>query len=60
MNKCHTNFTFFNKFVCQMCFQCTISMCETYELGLNEFCMISITKLWDAKFVMQIGDAIVY
>jgi hypothetical protein len=43
-----------------MCFRCTISMCETYELWINEFCMIYITKLWNVKFVMQIGDAIVY
>jgi hypothetical protein len=43
-----------------MCFQCTISMCETYELWINEFCMNFIIKLWDVKFVMQIGDAIVY
>jgi hypothetical protein len=60
MNKSHMNFTSYYKFVCQMCFQCIISICETYELWINKFCMISITKLWDAKFVIQIGDAIVY
>jgi hypothetical protein len=32
MNECHTNFTSSNKSMCQMCFQCTISMCEMYEL----------------------------
>jgi hypothetical protein len=45
-NECHMNFASFNKFVCQMCFQCTISMCEMYE-----FCMISITKSWDVKLL---------
>jgi hypothetical protein len=27
-------------------------MCEMYELWMNEFCTISITKSWNAKFVM--------
>jgi hypothetical protein len=36
----------------RLCFQCTISMCKTYELWMNEFCTIFITKLWDVKFVM--------
>jgi hypothetical protein len=44
-----TNFTSSYKCVCQMCFQCMTSMCETYEW---EFCIISITKLWDAKFMI--------
>jgi hypothetical protein len=35
-----------------MCFQCTILMCEMYNLWMNEFCMIFITKLWDVKFMM--------
>jgi hypothetical protein len=47
MNKCHTNFTSSYKFMCQMSFQCMISMHETYELWMNKFCMISITNLWD-------------
>jgi hypothetical protein len=52
MNKCHTNFTFFYKFMCQMCFQSTISMCETYKLWMNKFCTIFIIKSWDAKSMM--------
>jgi hypothetical protein len=35
-----------------MCFQCKISMRETYDFWMNEFCMISMIKLWYAKFVM--------
>jgi hypothetical protein len=35
-----------------MCLQCTILMCEMYELWMNEFYMIFIIKLWDAKFVI--------
>jgi hypothetical protein len=35
-----------------MCFQCTISMHGSYELQMNEFCTISITKSSDAKFMM--------
>jgi hypothetical protein len=35
MNEYHMNFASFNKFVCQMCFQCMISMCEAYELWMN-------------------------
>ncbi len=35
MNECHTNFTSSNKFVCQVCFQCTILICEMYELWMN-------------------------
>jgi len=42
------------KYVCQMCFQCTILMCEMYESWMNEFCMISIIKSWNAKFAMII------
>jgi hypothetical protein len=38
--------------VYQVCFQCTILVHETYELWMNEFYTISITKSWDAKFVM--------
>jgi hypothetical protein len=34
------------------CFQCTISMCKTYKLWMNEFCMIFTTKSWDVVFVM--------
>jgi hypothetical protein len=45
-------FSFSNKFVHQMCFQYTILMRETYELWLNEFCTISITKSWNVKFTM--------
>jgi hypothetical protein len=37
----------------QMCFQCMILMLETYELWMNEFCMIFIIKSWNAKFVMM-------
>jgi hypothetical protein len=35
-----------------MCFQCTLLVCETYESWMNKFCMISINKLWNVKFVM--------
>ncbi len=52
MNECHTNFTSSNKFVFQMSFQCTILVYEMDELWMNKFCTISITKSWDAKFVM--------
>ncbi len=52
MNECHMNFTSSNKFMSQMCFQCTILVCEMYELWFNEFCTISITKSWDVKFAM--------
>jgi hypothetical protein len=38
--------------LCQMCFQCIISMCETYKLRMNKFWTISITKSWDVKFVI--------
>jgi hypothetical protein len=37
-----------------MCFQCTVLMHETYELWMNEFCMISIPKSWYAKCVILI------
>jgi hypothetical protein len=50
MNECHTNFTSFYKFVWQICFQCTISVCETYELWINEFHVIFIIKLWSVNF----------
>jgi hypothetical protein len=50
MNKCHTNFASSYKSMCQMCFQCTILMHETYEL-----CTISIIKSRDAKFVNFFG-----
>jgi hypothetical protein len=56
MNKCHTNFASSNKFVFQMCFQYTILMRETYKLWMNEFYTISITKLWNAKFMMQLYE----
>jgi len=46
------------KFMCQMCFQCMILMHEMYELQMNEFCMISIIKLWDVKFVMMGENAL--
>jgi hypothetical protein len=52
MNECHMNFVSFNEFVYQMCFQCTILICKIYELWINEFCTISISKSWDVKFVM--------
>jgi hypothetical protein len=45
------DFTSSNKYVFQICFQCTIFVCEMYELLMNKFCMISIIKLWNAKFV---------
>jgi hypothetical protein len=33
------------KYVCQICSQwCTILMCETYKLWMNEFLMIFIPK----------------
>jgi hypothetical protein len=37
-----------------MCFQCIILVREMYELWMNEFCMIFITKSRDIKFVMCI------
>jgi hypothetical protein len=48
-----TKFATSYNFVCQLCLQCMISVCETYELWMNEFCMISITKYWNVKFVMK-------
>jgi len=51
MNECHVIFTSY-KIVFQMCFQYIISMCKMYKLWMNKFCTISITKLWDSKFVM--------
>jgi hypothetical protein len=53
MNEYHTNFASSYKFVCQMCFQCTISVHEMYKLWMNKCCTIFITKSWDAKFVMR-------
>ncbi len=53
VNKCHTNFASSYKYVCQMCFQCTTSVHETYESWMNKFCTISITRSWDVKFVMK-------
>jgi hypothetical protein len=50
------NFVSFYKDVFQMCLQCTISVCETHELCMNTFCMISIIKFWEAKFVMWISN----
>jgi hypothetical protein len=35
MNKCHTNFASSSKFMCQMCFQCMISMRDVYKLQMN-------------------------
>jgi hypothetical protein len=52
MKKCCTNFASSYKSMCQMCFQCTILIHETYELWMNKFCTISLTKSWDVKFVM--------
>jgi len=52
MNECYTNFTSSYKYVCQMCFQCMILMCEMYKLWMNVFCMIFVSKLWNVKFVM--------
>jgi hypothetical protein len=52
-NKFHTNFTSSNKFMCQMCFQCTISMRDTYKLWMSKCYMVSICKLWNVKFVMM-------
>jgi len=39
----------------QICFECTILLCGMYELWMNEFCTISLIKLWDANFVMGQG-----
>ncbi len=36
MNKYHTNFASFYKSMYKTCFQCMISMCETYELWMNK------------------------
>jgi hypothetical protein len=54
MNECHTNFASLYKYVFQMCLQCTISVYKTHELWMNTFCMISIIKFWEAKFIMWI------
>jgi hypothetical protein len=32
INKCHINFAFLNKYVCQMCFQCVILVHEMYKI----------------------------
>jgi len=50
--KCYMNLTSSYKFLCQMSFQCMISMCVTYKLWMNKFFMIFITKSWNVKFVM--------
>jgi hypothetical protein len=47
MNECHTNFASSYKFICQMCFQCMILVCEMYELCMNKFHTISIIQSWD-------------
>jgi len=49
MNKCHMSFAPPFKFVSQIYFQCMILMYE-----MNKFCMISISKSWYVKFVMNI------
>jgi hypothetical protein len=54
MNEYHMSFTFSFKFVCQIYFQCMILICEMYELWMNKFCMISISKSWDVKFGMNL------
>jgi hypothetical protein len=46
------NFTSSYESMFQTCFQCIISMCKMYKLWMNNFCTISITKSWDAEFVM--------
>jgi hypothetical protein len=51
MNEYHTNFAAFNKFVCQMCFQCTISMvkCTNYEwTNVTQFLFLNheMLSLW--------------
>jgi hypothetical protein len=51
MNECHMNFASSNKFVFQMCFQCTILVCETYDYEWKKIDG-SITKSGDVKFVM--------
>jgi len=48
------NFASLYKYVFQMCLQCTISVYKTHELWMNTFCMISIIKFWEAKFIMWI------
>jgi hypothetical protein len=53
-NEFHMDFTSSYKFVCQMCFQCTILMREMYKLQMNKIYMISINKLWDLKFVVLV------
>jgi hypothetical protein len=54
MNERHMNFASSYKYVCQICFQCMILVCETYELWMNKFCTIFIIKLWDTKFVIYV------
>ncbi len=49
-----THFSSSYKSMCQMCFQCMIVVCESYELQMNKVSMISIVKLWDVKFVMSL------
>jgi hypothetical protein len=56
MSECHMNFVSSYKFVCQMCFQCTILVHETYELWMNEFCTIFIIKSWVVKFMTQFKE----
>ncbi len=55
--ECHLDFASSNKYVFQMCFQCTILMCEMYKLWMDKFCTVCIIKSWDAKFVMLVLDA---
>jgi hypothetical protein len=38
-----------------MCFQYTILMCEIYDLWSNKFCMSSIIKSWNIKFMMEVA-----
>jgi hypothetical protein len=52
INECHMSFASSYKFVCQICFQCKILMCEMCESWLKVFCIISVIKLWDVKFTM--------
>jgi hypothetical protein len=51
LNKCHTNFTSSYKFVWNMFSMHDISTWNIQIMN-DKFCMISIIKLWDAKFLI--------
>jgi hypothetical protein len=59
MNECYTNFTSY-KSLYQICFQCMISMRETYKSWMNKFCMNSflsheMLSLWYNTFYKKLN-----